>query len=46
MIAALLASRLGGADAIVLAATSRIILSAIDLVAGAASFGVPALRRD
>ena len=45
VIAALLASRLGEADAIVLAATSRIVLSAIDLVAGAASFGVPALRR-
>jgi uncharacterized membrane protein YbhN (UPF0104 family) len=46
VIAALLTSRLGQADAIVIAATSRIILSAIDLVAGAASFGVPALRRD
>jgi uncharacterized membrane protein YbhN (UPF0104 family) len=46
VIAALLASRLGEADAIVVAATSRIILSAIDLIAGAASFGVPALRRD
>jgi hypothetical protein len=45
VIAALLAGRLGQADAIVLAATSRIVLSAIDLVAGAASFGVPALRR-
>jgi hypothetical protein len=45
VIAALLAGRLGQADAIVLAATSRIILSAVDLVAGAASFGVPAPRR-
>ena len=45
VIAALLASRLGEANAIVLAATSRIVLSAIDLVAAAASFGVPALRR-
>jgi glycosyltransferase 2 family protein len=46
VIAALLTNRLGQADAIVLAATSRIVLSAIDLVAGAASFGVPALRRN
>jgi glycosyltransferase 2 family protein len=45
VIAALLSGRLGQADAIVLAATSRIVLSAIDLAAGAASFGVPALRR-
>jgi uncharacterized membrane protein YbhN (UPF0104 family) len=45
VIAALLATRLGEANAIVLAATSRIVLSAIDLVAGTASFGVPALRR-
>jgi len=45
VIAALLAGRLGQADAIVLAATSRIILSAVDLVAGAASFGVPGPRR-
>lgn len=45
VIAALLTGRLGQADAIVLAATSRIVLSAIDLVAGAASFGLPALRR-
>jgi uncharacterized membrane protein YbhN (UPF0104 family) len=45
VIAALLTSRLGPADAIVLAATSRIVLSAIDIVAAAASFGVPALRR-
>jgi uncharacterized membrane protein YbhN (UPF0104 family) len=45
VIAALLSNRLGQADAIVLAATSRIVLSAIDLAAGAASFGVPALRR-
>jgi len=45
VIAALLANKLGQADAIVLAATSRIVLTAIDLVAGAASFGVPGLRR-
>ena len=45
VIAALLAGRLGQADAIVLAATSRIILSTVDLVAGAASFGVPTRRR-
>ena len=45
VIAALLTDRLGQANAIVLAATSRIVLSAIDLAAGAASFGVPALRR-
>ena len=47
VIAALLAGPLGQADAIVLAATSRIVLSTIDLVAGAASFGLPARwRRD
>jgi glycosyltransferase 2 family protein len=45
VIAALLNSRLGPADAIVLAATSRVVLSTIDIVAGVASFGVPALRR-
>jgi hypothetical protein len=45
VIVALLRSRLGEADAIVLAATSRIVLTAIDLVAGAAAFGLPALRR-
>jgi uncharacterized membrane protein YbhN (UPF0104 family) len=45
VIAALLKNKLGEADAIVLAATSRIVLTAIDLAAGAASFGVPALRR-
>jgi glycosyltransferase 2 family protein len=45
VIAALLSGRLGQADAIVLAATSRIVLTATDLAAGAASFGVPALRR-
>jgi glycosyltransferase 2 family protein len=45
VIAALLKDRLGEADAIVLAATSRIVLSAIDVGAGAASFGLPALRR-
>jgi uncharacterized membrane protein YbhN (UPF0104 family) len=42
VIAALLTNRLGQADALVLAATSRIVLSAIDLVAGGASFGLPA----
>jgi len=41
VIAALLAAPLGQANAIVLAATSRIVLSAIDLVAGATSFGFP-----
>jgi hypothetical protein len=46
VIVALLRSRLGEADAIVLAATSRIVLTAIDLVAGAAAFGIPALRRN
>jgi uncharacterized membrane protein YbhN (UPF0104 family) len=45
VIAALLARPLGQADAIVLAATSRIVLSTIDLVAGAASFGFPMGRR-
>ena len=45
VIAALLTGRLGQADAIVLAATSRVVLSAIDVAAGAASFGLPALRR-
>jgi uncharacterized membrane protein YbhN (UPF0104 family) len=44
VIAALLTGRLGQADAIVLAATSRIVLSAIDLAAGAVSFGVPPRR--
>jgi len=47
VIAALLAGPLGQADAIVLAATSRIVLSTIDLLAGVASFGLPARwRRD
>jgi len=45
LIAALLSTRLGEANAIVLAGTSRIVLTVIDLVAAAASFGVPALRR-
>lgn len=45
VIAALLSSRLGQADAIVLAAMSRIILSAVDLAAGATAMWVPALRR-
>ena len=45
MIVALLHTRLGEANAIVLAATSRIILTAVDLVLGAAAFGLPALRR-
>jgi glycosyltransferase 2 family protein len=44
VIAALLRNKLGEADAIVLAATSRIVLTAIDFAAGAASFG--ALRRN
>jgi hypothetical protein len=47
VIAAPLTGPLGQADAIVLAATSRIVLSTIDLVAGAASLGLPARwRRD
>lgn len=45
VIAALLAGRLGQADAIVLAGTSRVVLTVVDLVAAAVSFGVPALRR-
>jgi uncharacterized membrane protein YbhN (UPF0104 family) len=45
VIVALLGGRLHQADAIVLAATSRIVLTASDLVLGAASIGVPALRR-
>jgi hypothetical protein len=45
VIVALLHSRLGEANAIVLAGASRIILTAIDLAAGAAAFGLPALRR-
>lgn len=46
VIVGLLGGRLGQADAIVLAATSRIVLTAIDLFAGAAAFGLPALRRN
>jgi uncharacterized membrane protein YbhN (UPF0104 family) len=42
---ALLSGRLGQADAIVLAATSRIVLSAVDLAAGTAALGMPLLRR-
>jgi hypothetical protein len=45
VIAALLAAPLGQANAIVLAATSRIVLSTIDLVAGATSFGWPERER-
>jgi glycosyltransferase 2 family protein len=45
VIVALLSGRLHQADAIVLAATSRIVLTATDLLLGAASFGLPALRR-
>jgi uncharacterized membrane protein YbhN (UPF0104 family) len=45
VIVALLTHRLGESQAIVLAATSRIVLTAIDLVAGALSLAVPALRR-
>jgi glycosyltransferase 2 family protein len=44
VIVALLSGRLGQADAIVLAATSRIVLTAVDLAAGAASFGFPMRR--
>jgi uncharacterized membrane protein YbhN (UPF0104 family) len=46
VIVGLLSGRLHQADAIVLAATSRLILTATDLVLGAASFGFPALRSD
>jgi hypothetical protein len=42
---ALLRNRLGETEAIVLAATSRIVLTSIDLVGGGAAFGLPALRR-
>jgi glycosyltransferase 2 family protein len=45
VIVALLSHRLGEAQAIVLAATSRIILTAIDLVAGALSLSLPLLHR-
>lgn len=45
VIAALLTSRLGEAHAIVLAATSRIVLFAIDLVLGVLSLSLPALLR-
>jgi glycosyltransferase 2 family protein len=45
VIAALLSSRLGEAHAIVLAATSRIVLFAIDLVLGVLSLSLPALLR-
>jgi uncharacterized membrane protein YbhN (UPF0104 family) len=44
VIVALLSSRLGESQAIVLAATSRIILTAMDLAAGALSFSVPLVR--
>jgi uncharacterized membrane protein YbhN (UPF0104 family) len=45
VIAALLSSKLGEAHAIVLAATSRIVLVAIDLVLGLLALSLPALRR-
>jgi glycosyltransferase 2 family protein len=45
VIVALLSHRLGEAQAIVLAATSRIILTAIDLVAGTLSLSLPLLHR-
>jgi len=43
VLVALLSRRLGQANAIVLAATSRIVLTAVDLVAGAASLWLPTL---
>lgn len=45
VIVALLRGRLGETEALVLAATSRIVLTAIDLAAGGAALGLPALRR-
>jgi hypothetical protein len=45
VIVALLGGRLGEANAIVLAAASRIVLTAVDLVAGMASLYGPALLR-
>jgi glycosyltransferase 2 family protein len=45
VIVALLRSRLGEANAIVLAAASRIVLTGVDLSAGAASLSVPAFLR-
>jgi glycosyltransferase 2 family protein len=45
VIAALLSSRLGEAHAIVLAATSRIVLVAVDLLLGLLALSLPALRR-
>jgi uncharacterized membrane protein YbhN (UPF0104 family) len=45
VIAALLSTRLGQADAIVLAAVSRIVLSAVDLAAAAGALWMPALLR-
>jgi glycosyltransferase 2 family protein len=43
VIVALLGSRLGEANAIVLAASSRLVLAAVDLVAGGLSMSVPLL---
>jgi glycosyltransferase 2 family protein len=45
VIVALLTPRLGEAHAIVLAGASRIVLVAVDLVAGAVSLSLPLLRR-
>jgi uncharacterized membrane protein YbhN (UPF0104 family) len=45
VIVALLSHRLGETQAIVLAATSRIVLTAIDLAAGALSLSLPLLHR-
>jgi uncharacterized membrane protein YbhN (UPF0104 family) len=45
VIVGLLGGRLGEPEAIVLAATSRIILTAVDLGAGALSLSLPRLRR-
>jgi uncharacterized membrane protein YbhN (UPF0104 family) len=45
VIVALLGGRLGEAQAIVLAGTSRVVLTAVDLVAGSISLGLPLPRR-
>jgi uncharacterized membrane protein YbhN (UPF0104 family) len=45
VIAALLAGRLGEVHAIALAATSRLVLAAVDLAGGAAALSLPLIRR-
>jgi uncharacterized membrane protein YbhN (UPF0104 family) len=44
VITALLSGHLGQADAILLAGTSRVVLTAVDLVGGAAALSLPLLR--